>query len=224
MDNASAARQRQDVYRQHGAGSGDTTRRLGSWVNRHNAIITAAAAAVTPILYLLFVNHYAVDALFADDWTVVPLAHAAIDGHLALSQLWGQYNESRLFVGNMVDAFFAITDRYDVRSLIFLSAVLFIATYVLLLALFWKYLGNRLTPVPVLAIGIIWFSLADIQNSLWAFQVSWYLTLFFLVAMMFALLVPEGHRTLWLAVALIAALAASLSTIQGFLGWPLGAI
>ena len=53
-------------------------------------------------------------------------------------------------------------------------------------------------PSPV--IGVVWFSLADYQNALWAFQVSWYLTVFFFVMMLCALLLPEDRRPLWFAV------------------------
>ena len=195
-----------------------------SWLDRHNLVLTIAAAGVAPILYLLFVDRYATNSFNGDDWSVVLFVHAAIHGHLSLSQLWGQYNESRLFVGNTIDVLFGLADRLDLRSVIFFSAVLFIASYVIVLALFRTYLGRRLTPVPVLLVGLIWFSLADVQNSLWAFQVSWYLTVLFLAVMLFALLVPESRRTLWVAVAVLAAVAASLSTVQGFLCWPLGAI
>ena len=72
--------------------------------------------------------------------------------------------------------------------------------------------------------GATWFSLADVQNILWAFQVSWYLTVLFFVMMVFALQVASDRRRLWFSVAIIVAFAAALSTVQGFLCWPLGAI
>jgi hypothetical protein len=85
-------------------------------------------------------------------------------------------------------------------------------------------MGRLLRPIPVLVIGAIWFSLADVQNALWAFQVSWYLTVFFMMVMLFALRVPDSHRAFWLSLAVLAALAASLTTVQGFFAWPLGAV
>ena len=53
---------------------------------------------------------------------------------------------------------------------------------------------------------------------------SWYLTVFFFVVMLFALAVPDSRRSLWFIVAVGAACAASLSTVQGFLCWPLGLV
>jgi hypothetical protein len=200
------------------------TARLISWATRHNAVLTIAAASLAPILYLIFIDRYATNSFYGDDWSAAPLIHSALSDHLSLSQLWAQYNESRLFLQKIIYVLFGRIDRFDLRSVIFFSAALLIASYAVLLALFRQYLGNRLTPIPVLVIGLTWFSLAGIENSLWAAQVGWYLTVFFFVVMLFALQVPHNRRTLWFVVAVIAALAASLSTVQGFLCWPLGAI
>jgi hypothetical protein len=194
------------------------------WATRHNAALTLAPACVAPLVYLVYIDHYAVNSFRTDDWSVVPIVHAALHGHLSLSQLWAQKFESRLFIGNVVDVLFGFVDRLDLRSVLFFSAALLIASYAGLLAVLSKYLGRHLTPVYVLIIGVTWFSLADVENALWAFQVSWYLTLFFFVMMLVAFFVPRAHRNPWFAVAAVLACTASLTTIQGFLCWPLGAI
>jgi hypothetical protein len=197
---------------------------LFRWTARHNTPLTIVAAGLVPVLYLIFIGSYAVNSFQADDWSLVPLVHAALHGGLSLGQLWEQHNESRLLVGNVIDVLFGFTDRLDARAIIFFSAGVFIAAYVCLLMLARKYLPTRLTPITVVIIGVLWFSLADIQNILWAFQVSWYLTVFFFVAMLYSLLVPERHRVLWFAAAVLLAVASSLSTVQGFISWPIGAI
>jgi hypothetical protein len=197
--------------------------RFTSWVVRHNAALTIATASLIPIVYLVFIDRFAVNAFYNDDWSLVPMVHAAIHGHLALSQLWGQYNESRLFSQNVIVILFGFVDGLDLRSVIFLSATALIASYAGLLILLRKYVGT-LTPITVLVVGLIWFSLADVENALWAFQVAWYLTVFFFVAMLVALLLPSNHRTALFVVAVVSATAASLTTVQGFLCWPVGAI
>ena len=195
-----------------------------SWVARHNRGLTIVSASLCPILYLLFVNRYSTNSFYNDDWSVVMLVHSALHGGLSLSQLWGQYNESRLLLGNMMVVLFAFIDRLDLRSIILFNAAVFIASYVILLALFRRYIGSYLTPIPTIVVGAIWFSVGDFQNSLWAFQMPWYLTVLFLFAMLFALLVPDDHRAFWVAIAVVAAMAGSISTVQGFLLWPLGVI
>ena len=204
----------------------DVARMRGSssWLMRHNAALTIAAATVAPVIYVAFIDRYAINSFFDDDWTVIPMVHAALHGHLSLSQLWSQHNESRLFVGNAIIVVFGFVDRLDLRSVIFFSAVALIASYAGLLILLRRYLGKQLTPIPVLVVGVIWFSLADVENAFWAFQVSWYLTVFFFVMVLVALLIPINHRMTWFAAAVFLASAASLTTIQGFLCWPIGAI
>jgi hypothetical protein len=199
-------------------------KRFTSWVVRHNSVLTIATASLTPIVYLVFIDRFAVNAFYNDDWSVVPIVHAAVHGHLALSQLWGQHHtESRLFSQNVIVVLFGFLDGLDLRSVIFLSAAALIASYAGLLVLVGKSLG-RLTPITVLVVGVIWFSLADVENALWAFQVSWYLTVFFFVTMLVALLIPNNHRTALFSVAVLSASAASVTTVQGFLCWPVGAI
>ena len=195
-----------------------------SWFIRHNSALTIATASVAPVMYLVFIARYAINSFYNDDWSVIPMVHSARDGHLSLSQLWSQHNESRLVIGNVIVILFGFVDRLDLRSVIFFSAVAFIAAYAGLLILLRSYLGKQLTPVPVLVVGVIWFSLADVENAFWAFQVSWYLTVFFFVMVLVALLIPNNHRRAWFAVAVLLASAASLTTIQGFLCWPVGAI
>ncbi len=197
---------------------------LTSWTTRYNTLLTCVAALIGPFLYFTFINRYAVNSFYGDDWSIATLVHQALHGRLSLSQLWRQYNESRLFMGNTIDVLFGYVDRLNLRSIVFFDAAVFTASYALLLGLLRRYLGERLTPIPVLAVGVVWFSWADVQNSLWAFQLSWYLTVLFLLLMLFALLVPIRHRRLWFSVAVIAAIAGSLSTIQGFTIWPLGAV
>jgi hypothetical protein len=215
----------EDVHSPHGHGDDDSPRRsVPSWLSRHNTVLTIAAGSIAPILYLLYLDRYAVNSFVEDDWSVVPLVHGALHGHLSLSLLWSQHNESRLVIGNLMDVLFGFTNRLDVRAIIFFNAAVFIVSYVALLALFRKYTSRPLTPIPVLAIGVIWFSLADYQNALWAFQVSWYFTVLFFVTMLCALFLPESRRPLWFTVAVVLAVAASLSTVQGFLCWPIGAI
>jgi hypothetical protein len=197
---------------------------MRAWAREHNAILTAAAACLCPILYLLFIDKYATNAFFGDDWTFIPVVHAALHGQLSLGELWGQYTESRYFISNAINVLFGYADGLDLRSLIFLSAALHIASYAGLLLLVRQYLDKRLTPVLVLVVGAIWFSLADAQDSLWASHLWGFLTVFFYIMMLVVLLVPKGRHRLWFVIGVVLAVVASLASIQGFLCWPLGMV
>ncbi len=176
------------------------------------------------MLYLLYVFHYSLNVPLADDWNVIPLVSSAIHHQLTLSKLWRQYGDTRLLVGYLFFVTFGVFDHLNEKSIILFSAGIFIATFVLLLFLFRSYLQRRPTFLSVLVLGIVWFSVADVQNSLWSFQLSWYFVVFFFVVMAYFLLVP-GHRTiLFFALGIAAAVLASLSEVQGFVAWPIGLI
>ena len=138
----------------------------GSWLIRHNTALTVASALVTPIFYLFYVNHYALNVFQFDDWGSVGFLNAAIHGHLTFNQLWVQHHEDRLFLQNIVLVLFAFIDRFDLRSVIFAGAAVFVATYGLLLVLFQRYTSTRLKPIPVLIVGLVWFSIGDFYNAL----------------------------------------------------------
>ncbi len=201
---------------------------MASWLARHNMPLTIAAGLLAPILYLLYVNHYAVNALQGDDWNMVPGGvHQALHGHISLSQLWGQYGESRILLVRAVIILFAFLDRFNTRSTIFFNATVYITSYLILLALCRAYLapfGKRLTPIPVLILGLVWFSLADVQSILWDFPMINYLLLLGFLVMVFALQVPKRRRMLWFSIGVLAAIMASMSFVSGFIVWPLGAI
>lgn len=204
-----------------GQDDGTELSRRGSSIN---AVATIAAACVGPILYMVYVSHYAVNSFFFDDYSTFIAMHLFLHGHLPFSQLWIQYTEGRQVTSNFVLMLSARVDRADVRSILLFNGVIFIATYGIVLALFQKYLRSRLTPVPVLLVGIVWFSIGDVGNSLFAYQLSLYFVLLFVFVMLFALLYPVRHRNFWFAVAVVAAMASSLSFLDGFLAWPLGAV
>lgn len=203
---------------------GSAVGRLVSWFERHTPVLTVAAVCVTPILYLIFILHFTSDGLLFDDWRMVPFLHSALHGHFSWGQLWSQYGEPRLPLVRLDLLIFAKATQLDTRWSILFSAAVLIASYGLLLKLFRKYLGRRLTPIPVLIIGALWFSLADTQSALLAFEVGWYLVVFGFIGMLFSLLIPQRGRNGWLLVAMVAAVIATFGAIQGFVVWPIGAV
>jgi hypothetical protein len=186
-------------------------------------VAVVASVCVLAALYLVFVVHFSVNELARDDWTVVPLIHAQLHGRLTWSQLWKRHNENRMLVPNLIFVMVGVLTYDNAQVLMFMSALLFIGTFVLLLVIVRSYFDRPVTPLPVLMLGVVWFSLVDWQNALWAFQFAWYLILALLIAMLFVLLVlPRGRLTLGLA--LLLAVVASFSSLQGLLLWPVGLV
>jgi hypothetical protein len=185
-------------------------------------IITAAG--VPAAFYAFFVYHFSVNVPIIDDWQVMPLVASAIHGHLEMGALWKQWSDGREVMGRLVIIAFGLIDHLNERAVMLFGAAVFIATYVLVLLLFKSYLARRLTPLPVFVLGIVWFSLVDWSSALWAFQVSGYLCLFFLILTLYLLLVRQDHARLLFGLGVATAVMASLSFVQGFVAWPLGLI
>ena len=173
-------------------------------------------------LYLLFVLHYSINLIFWDEWANVPVVHAALHSHLTFGALWSQHNENRIFVPNLLVVLSALIEDYNSKTIILLGACFFIASYVLLLGAFRSYLGRPLTVLHSLTLGLVWFSLEDTENSLWGFQLAWYLVVFFLMVLVALLKRGRDHRNLVLAIAILVAVAASFSSLQGLILWPVG--
>jgi len=191
-------------------------------MGRARTIGVVVGAGIPAGLYLLFVFRYSVDVPYSDDWSLVPLIHSALHGYVSMSALWSQYADTRLLVPKLVFVGFGLYDSLNEKSIILFSAVLLVASYCLILLLLRSYLTKPLTFLPVLAVGIVWFSLVDVENALWSFQLAWYLATFFSVVMMYCLLAPHRHRAVFLALGILAAVAASYSIVQGFIVWPVG--
>lgn len=185
-------------------------------------LLAPIAAAVIAGLYLLYLAHFSTNFPIADEWSVVRLVHVALHGHLTWKILWAQHFESRMLFPNLIFVAAGFVDRYDLRAIILLAGLLLIASYVLLLVLTGRYLGRRLTVLPTMLLGIVWFSLADVQNALWGFQVAWYLVLFCFIAVLYLLLVSGLPRAVALILTVAAAVVASYSSDQGLLLWPVG--
>jgi hypothetical protein len=185
--------------------------------------LVVAGVFSTPVLYFLYVLRYAVNSLFLDEWNSVTIADAALKGHLTWGLLWQQHNEERILVPNLLFALFTITTHFNTKLIIIFDALLFIAAFLLLVLICRRTPSSSLQVPQTALLGLVWFSLVDFENGLWAFQMAWYIIVFFLMVMLYILLRRRVSRVAF-AAAVGAAVAASFSSFQGLLLWPVGFI
>jgi len=183
--------------------------------------VTFAATLLPPVLYFVYIGHYGVDVLTADDWTVVPLVNAAIVHHLTWHLLWSQYTDNRFLFPKLVFIFFGKFDHLDAKTIMYFSALLFSAAYFFLLFVYRDYAGRFLGILPTFLTGLVWFSLSEFENSLWAFQVAWFMVDFSLLFLLF-ILSRRARSYLTISAALLVAIMASYSLLQGLILWPVG--
>ncbi|MGH9919885.1 MAG: hypothetical protein ACRD6W_13605, partial [Nitrososphaerales archaeon] len=179
------------------------------------------AVSCPPILYFAYVGHFGVNSMWWDEWTLVPMVHSALHGHLTFGALWAQYNEERLFVPKLMWVFFAIATNLNTKVIVLFDAALLTGAYICLLVAHRIARGRWIGPLPTLVVGLIWFSVADFENALWAFQIGWYLIVFLLMIML--VLFSRPRMTLVVVLCSMAiAVAGSFSGLQGLFLWPIG--
>lgn len=184
-------------------------------------IATIIAAVIPASFYIAYINHYGTNFLYYDDWGLVPIVNAALHGQLTISILWVQHNENRMLVPNMIFTLFGTIGKLNTKSIMYFSAGLFTVSYALLLLTFRSYANRWLGPLFTLIVGCVWFSTADTDNSLWAFQMAWYLILLCFMVMLYVL---SRQRMTLVSVTIggVVATMASFSSLQGLLLWPIG--
>jgi len=198
-------------------------RKATGWSRRHNTVLCVGATILPVVLYAIFVAHYTTNMPYLDSWSTVALVSSAVDGHLTLGDLWAQHLDNRMFVANLAFVGIGVATRENLQFVVGVSTVVFVGSFLILLRLLRSYLDRTLTPLLVLSMGLVWFSIADWQNAVAPFELAWYMIVLFLVLMLYLLLV--ARRTMWtVALAVLVAVAASYSSLQGLLLWPVGLV
>ncbi len=169
--------------------------------------------AIPVVVYFWFLHHYALNVIFWDQWSDI-----YVIGHQAWSNLWGQHGDHRILFPNLVVITLADTTHLNIVVEEFISAgCLLVATALIVLAHRRRAPGTSwLFYVPVVA---VMFSLNQVQNTLWGFQLAWYMVL---VALAAAIYVIDRPVLSWpaLALAVLITVVGSFSSLMGLFIWP----
>src|SRR5271169_1294117 len=173
------------------AGAGPPVRRL-------LAGVTMVAFAVPTVAYFWFIHRHGVNMIWGDQWNDVEVIRHWRTGHLGLGILWQQHNEARIFFPNLLVVLLAATTHFNVVFEMYLSAVLLTGAIGLLIVTHRLRTASThwIVYVPV---ALLMFSLVQFANTLWGFQVAWYIVLFALAATLFFLDRPRLDRLVLVA-------------------------
>ena len=172
------------------------------------------------VLYVWLTARDSLDVLRADQWYDVLLIQHSFNGTLSLSMLWNQHADNRIFFQNLITLLVAHLAHYNVLVLVYLDVALLIgATTLVALA---HHRSSRSTAwIWYCPVAIVMFSLAQYEDTIYGFQVGWYLVLIMLALVIF--LVDRPALTWVVLVGAIAAgVVASYSSLQGLFVWPVG--
>jgi hypothetical protein len=185
-------------------------------------VLTVIGFAVPVAVYIVFLQHYQVNSMWQDQWDDVPVIRQSFLHFPDWSSLWAQHVDNRVFFPNLIVIVLAHTVRYNITVEEYLSAFMLFASTALLI---WCH-KRRSPHTPLLfycPVAFLTLTLAQWQNTIWGFQMAWYLVL---LSLALAIALLDRPRFGWpiFAVAILAAVVGSYSSLQGILIWPVGLV
>jgi hypothetical protein len=197
-------------------------RRRLSLASRSRQILTVLGFATPTAIYLWFLHHYTVNAIWWDQWSDALLIRDSYDGRLSFATLWAQHNENRIFFPNLLVLAMSRLDSFNVSVEEYVSGALLLASVALIIGSHKRRSPERrwLAYCPV---AILMLSVVQAQNILWGFQLAWYVVLVTLSATVF-LLDRKVLSSFTFLSAVVLAIIGSFSSLQGLLIWVAGLI
>jgi hypothetical protein len=201
---------------------GPGTWKVGGLEPRVVKVLTVLGFAIPVVAYIAFVQHYQVNALWQDQWDDVPVIRQSFGHFPDWSSLWLQHVDNRILFPNLIVVALAHTVNYNITVEEYISALMLFAATALFI---WSH-KRRSPNTPLLyycPAAFLTLTFAQWQNTLWGFQMAWYLVLLSL-ALTVALL--DRPRFAWpiFVAALVVAVVGSFSSLQGLLIWPVGLV
>ena len=188
--------------------------------SRYLAILTILGFAIPIALYLWFLDHYSLNVVWLDQWNDVSLIRASYEGHLSLSALWVQHNENRLLFPNLIVLALSRVTAFNITVEEYLGAVLLFAAVALII-----FAHRRRSPgrpwIVYCPVVILMLSVVQAGNTLWGFQLAWYLVLVALAAVIY-LLDAKTLSAPALLLGMLVAVIGSYSSLQGLFIWVVG--
>ena len=188
----------------------------GSVARRPRArILEVVALAVPVVAYFWFIGNYAVNVIYYDSWSDIGLIANQ-------SSLWAQHNENRILFPNILVLLQSDITHYNVVFEEFLSGAMLVAATGLFIGA-----HKRRSPstrwLYYFPVVVVMLSFVQAGNTLWGFQLAWYLVILALAATIFIIDRPTLTRIELLA-AIVVAVVGSFSSLQGLLIWPVGLV
>jgi hypothetical protein len=172
--------------------------------------------------YFWFLHQYAVNVPYWDQWSDVSLLGHWYSGTLSVGTLWAPHFDHRMLFPNLIVLALALSTHFSITFEEYLSGALLVAA----VGLFILAHKRRSPSTPLIyycPVALLLFSFVQFQNTLWGFQMAWYLVMLALATALFLLDRPTLNGFV-LAGAIAAAVVGSFSSLQGLLIWPVGLV
>jgi hypothetical protein len=198
----------------------ERARLVGQLDSRPVAVLTVLGFAIPAVGYFWVVAHFGVNVIVADQLTNVSVIKASQSHLIPWGALWVQHNQNRMLFPNLLVLVLGRTVHFDIRIEELLGAVLVLCATALFI---WSH--KRRSPetpwIYYCPVAFLTFSLVQYENTLWGFQVAWYMVL---VSLAVAIVLLDRRLLTWWALggAVVAGIVGSYSSFEGLFIWPVG--
>jgi hypothetical protein len=181
---------------------------------------TVVGFALPIVGYFWLLHLYSVNVIFGDQWDDVTVIQHSYSHLFDWGSLWAQHNENRIFFPNLIVVLLAHTTHFNIQVEEYLSAIMLVVATALFIWAHKRRSGSTpwlyYVPVVILALSTVQY-----ENTLWGFQMAWYLVLLSLAT---AVILVDRPTLTWLSLigAIVAGVVGSFSSLQGLLIWPAG--
>jgi hypothetical protein len=187
------------------------------------ASVGVLSLLVPTAAYFWFIQQYAVNVPYADQWySDVPLLGHFYSHTLTLGNLWTLHFDHRMLFPNLIVLALAQFTHFNIIFEDYLGGI-FLAVSAGLFILAHKRRSPSTPWIYYCPVALLLFSFVQFQNSLWGFQMAWYLVM---LALAIAVFLLDRPTLSWLVLtgAIGAAVIGSFSSLQGLFIWPVGLI
>jgi hypothetical protein len=174
----------------------------------------------------IYVYLFGVNVLVRDEWLMTWLIDKWFSGTLAISDFWTQHNEHRLVLVRIVILLLATITHYNVKTEMYVTQTVFLTTLIIYFLAFYDSTraSKRAKLLLFVPISFLVFSPRQEETWLLGILVQFALVLMFSVLTLYliSLLAKRTSGYGIFASALTSATAATLTSSQGLLVWPVG--
>lgn len=175
------------------------------------------------IIYELFIMTYGVNVFYWDEVdTIIGLLKDYVNHSLSLASLWQQHNEHRIFFPSMIEVVILSLTHANVKAEMYFSSFLILGVAIILLL--YGAVFRKINPIFFLPVPFILFDPIQWENSLWGFQLIFFLVIFSFVVSISFLHLSISSKSTFIVPSILFASIGSFSALQGLLTWLIGGI
>jgi hypothetical protein len=183
--------------------------------------LCALGCALPPIFLAWFVMSFGIDTPHQDDWVLAGLLARSRAGELTFEDLYAQNNEHRFLFPRLLWIPLGLLTNWNVKAFMWLNFMMAVIGWLAIARIASRQAASRCRPLFCISLfvsGAVYFSVAQFENWLMAYQGFSYVQLCIALAVFFATN-PESSSWRRFSLAAACCVVASFSSAHGLLSW-----